>query len=374
LTNSAAGRRTVELTPNDAESHLANAEVLTAAGQPDQSVRELEQAIALRPSDYSLWLSLGLIRDQAGDPTGALAAFDQSVRRAPFYAQPRWLRGNLRLRIGRYGDAFDDLNQAVRSDPGLIPNLIDLAWTVSKSDPKLTEQLAQVNTDKLRVAFARLLARQGKAPETLAQVGAVEGLASDVRREIVEQLLARNAFIEAFEIWKGGQPAGATALIHDGGFEAPLSFDRVGFEWRVPRALPAVLLAVDSNKAHSGSKSLRLEFNGVSGTEPPFVSQLIMIEAPARYRISFAARSQEIVSGSLPLVVVKDAAGEKKLLGASPPLSKGTSDWHVSSFEFDVPVATQAVFVGIQREPCATSPCPVFGTIWLDSFSLERLQ
>lgn len=374
LTNPAAGRRTVELTPNDPESHLANAEVLTVAGQPDESARELEQAIALRPSDYSLWLSLGLIRDQAGDPSGALAAFDESVRRAPFYAQPRWLRGNLRLRIGRYGDAFDDLNQAARSDPELIPNLIDLAWTVSKSDPKLTEQLAQVDTDKMRIAFARLLARQGKATETLAQVRLVEGLSSDIRRELVEQLLAKNAFKEAFEIWNGGQPAEATALIHDGGFETPLSFDRVGFEWRVPRALPAVALAVDSNKAHSGSKSLRLEFNGVSSTEPPFVSQLIMIETPARYRISFAARSQELVSGGLPLVVLKDAAGEKKLLGVSTPLSKGTTDWQISSFEFDVPVATQAVFVGIQRESCATSPCPAFGTIWLDSFSLERLK
>lgn len=374
MINPAAGRRTVELTPSDPESHLANAEVLTVARQPDQSVRELEQAIALRPSDYSLWLSLGLVRDQAGDPTGALAAFDESVRRAPFYSQPRWLRGNLRLRIGRYAEAFDDLNQAARSDPDLIPNLIDLAWAVSKSDPKLTEQLAQVNTDKLRIAFARLLARQGKATETLAQVRVVESLAGDIRREIVEQLLGKNAFKEAFEIWNGGQSSRPTALIHDGGFEAPLSFDRVGFEWRVPRALPAVALAVDSNKAHSGAKSLRLEFNGVSGTEPPFVSQLIMIEAPARYRVSFATRSQDVVSGSLPLVVVKAADGEKGLLGSSLPLSKGTSDWQVSSFEFDIPADTQAVFVGIQRETCATSPCPAFGTIWLDSFSLERLK
>jgi len=369
----AAGKQAVQLTPHDAESHFAHAEVLSLTGRPGESIMELERAIALRPSDYQLWLSLGLLRDQTGDPTAALAAFNEAVKRAPFYAQPRWQRGNLLLRTGQYEAAFKDLNQAAQSDPELIPNLIDLAWSVSKADPKLTEQLAQINTEKLRIAFARFLARQGKPSETLDQFRAAGFVGSDIRRELVEQLLAKEAFGEAFEIWKSNHPVAGT-IIFDGGFDAPLTFEQAGFGWRVTRTMPAVTLAVDSIEAHSGSKSLRLQFDGDSSTGSPFVSQLILLEPARRYRISFASRSKDIVSGGLPVIVIKNAGGDKKELGHSTPLSQGTVAWQVSSFEFEVPVDTTAVLLGLQRGSCSTSPCPAFGSIWLDSFSLEQLK
>ena len=372
--NLAAGTRSVQLAPSDAESHLASAETLSLAGRTGESIREIERAIALRPSDYSLWVNLGLLRDQTGDPTGALAAFDEAVKRAPFYAQPRWQRGNLLLRTGRYDAAFNDLNQAAQSNPELIPNLIDLAWSVSKADPKLTEQLAQINTEKMRIAFARFLARQGKAAETLDQFRAAGVVPTDIRRELVEQLIAKDAFKEAFEIWKSGQTIAAGTIVFDGGFEAPLTFDQAGFGWRVTRNMPAVTLAVDSGDPHSGSKSLRVEFNGEPITGSPFVSQLLLLEPSRRYRVSFAARSRDVVSGGLPVMVVKNATGEKQELGHSAPLSKGTGPWQVSSFEFEVPKGATAVFVGLQRENCATSPCPAFGSIWLDSFSIEQLK
>lgn len=367
--NLVAGNEAARLTPKDPEAHLAIAEILSREGQAAQSIIELERAVALRPSDYSLWLSLGLLRDQTGNTTGALDAFDQAIKRAPYYAQPRWLRGNLLLRTGQYDAAWKELNQAARSEPELIPNLIDLAWAISRNDPKLTTQLAEIDSDKRRIAFTRLLARQGNATEAVAQFHAVGRMPLDVKRELVAQLLAKNAFKEAFEIWSSDQAEKAPGAIYDGGFEAALTFDQVGFGWRVTRPLPAIALTIDSSNAHSGSKSLRLEFNGETSNDPPPVSQLVMVEPGHRYRTSFAARSENVVSGGLPIVVITDASN-KKQLGHSEPLSKGGRDWQVSSFEFEVPAETRAVFLSLQREPCATSPCPAFGSIWLDSFSL----
>ena len=367
------GQRAMRLTPSDAESHLAAAELLSVGGQPQEAKLELERAVALRPSDYSLWLNLGVLRDQTGDTAGALAALDEAVRLAPFYADPRWQRGNLLLRSGRYDDAFKDLNQAARSEPLLTPNLIDLAWGISKADMKLTEQLAQLNTEQLHVAFARFLARRGKAAETLEQVRAARNVSVDVRRELVEQLLAKDAFAEAHEIW-GGQANEAKSMIQDGGFEAPLTFDLIGFGWRVPRTITAIGLGIDSTDPHSGSRSLRVEFKGDSTTEPAFVSQLLLVEPSKRYRVTFAVRSKDLVSGSFPMVVVKEATGAKQRLGQSVPLAKGTYDWQVFSFEFETAANTSAVFLGLQREPCASSPCPAFGAVWLDSLSIERLD
>ena len=144
-----AAKKAVELAPRDAEAHFANAVVLGMSDRPEQSVTELEQALALRPADYTLWQQLGLLRDQTGDPAAAIAAFDEAVKRAPFYSQPRWNRGNVLLRSGQYEAAFIDLNQAAQSNPELIPNLLDLAWGLSKGDVKLTEQLTQIKGGKM---------------------------------------------------------------------------------------------------------------------------------------------------------------------------------------------------------------------------------
>lgn len=374
--NLSVAKKAVELTPNDSEAHFAGAVVLGMSETPEKSIPELEQAVALRPADYTLWQQLGLLHDQAGDQVGALAAFDESISRAPFYSQPRWNRGNVLLRSGQYEAAFADLNQAAQSNPDLIPILIDLAWGISRGDVKLTEQLIQIKGDKMRIAFAKLLARRGKATEAIAQLGAAGNVPETVRHELIDQLLAKGAFKEAFEIWKGApgfqsQNEQAGPAIYDGGFEGSLSFGETGFGWRVPRDLQATSVSLDSSEPHSGSKNLRIEFSGNSN---PGVSQLILLEPAKHYRINFASRSQEVVTGGLPLFVVSDAGADSKRLGQSSPLAEGTSNWQSFSFEFTTTPTTTAVVLSLQRESCSTSPCPIFGAISLDSFSVEQLN
>jgi tetratricopeptide (TPR) repeat protein len=266
--NLAAAKKAIQVTPKDAEAHVAGAAVMTSAGTLDQAVIELERAVALRPADYELWSQLGLLRDQTGDSTAALAAFDEAISRAPFYSEPRWNRGNVLLRMGQYEAAFNDLNQAAQSNPELIPNLIDLAWSISKSDVKLTEQLARIDSDKKRIAFVKLLARRGKAEEAVAKFGAAGNVSDDIKRELVEQLMARGAFKEAFAVWKVNRDLGTARnvepSIYDGGFEGALAFAEGGFGWRVPRAQAGISISLDSSRPDSGSKDLRIEFGGES--------------------------------------------------------------------------------------------------------------
>ncbi len=141
LPSLAAAQSAVSVTPADPQAHRANAALLSQFDQPSESIVALEQAISLRPRDYSLWLALGLLRDRMGDTKGALAALDQAIERAPFYAHPRWQRGNVLLRAGQYEAAFADLNMAAQSNPELVANLIDHAWGVTRGDEQLTEQL-----------------------------------------------------------------------------------------------------------------------------------------------------------------------------------------------------------------------------------------
>jgi len=376
--NLTAAQKAIQTTPKDAEAHLAGAALSSAFATPEQALIELEQAVALRPADYELWSQLGLLRDQTGDTVGALQAFAESIKRAPFYSEPRWNRGNVLLRSGQYEAAFNDLSQAAQSNPELTPTLIDLAWGISRGDVKLTEQLAQINTGKKRLAFARLLARRGKAKEAMVEFGEAGSVPEAIKSELIEQLLAKAAFREAFEIWRVDHGFGADKnvqpSIYDGGFEGPLAFAEGGFGWRVPRDLQATSISPNSSQPQSGTKYLGIEFTGNSNPGSIVISQLILVEPHARYKINFASRSQDVVTGGLPLLFVSDASGDQKRLGQSAPLSKGTSGWQLSSFEFTTTPTTNAVVLSLARENCTTSPCPIFGSISLDSFSLEELK
>ncbi len=373
----AAADAAIKLEPSDAEAAFARASLLKLSAQTDRSLAEFERAVALRPRDYYLWLELGLVRDEVGDTQGALSSFNEAVRLASHYAQPRWQRGNFFLRNGRYDEAFADLRQAAESNPALLPNLIDLAWGLSKGDARLAEQLIQPRTDKERATFARYLARKGNSKEALAQFRAAELTPDENTRDIVKQLISRNAFNEAYEIWRRDKIASADGTppsVYDGGFEGSLSVEESGFGWRVFRTLTGVKLSVDSSQRHSGSRSFVVEFLGDSNPTAPLISQLAIVEQSTRYRIRFAAKTKDMVTGGLPLVIVTDATGAGKRLGQSTPVRQDVNNWKVFSYDFSTEPSTQAVTLSLQRESCTTSPCPIFGFLWLDSFSLEALK
>jgi hypothetical protein len=375
--NQMVADKAIEMSPQDADAHRARAAVLTLSQSPGESAAAMEQAISLRPADYSLWVELGLIRDQMGDTTGALAAFDEAVKRAPFYALPRWQRGNLLLRLGQYDSAFSDLNQAAQSNPELVPSFIDLAWTLSHGDPKVVRQMVRIDTRSAHTAMAKFFASHGKPQEAISEFQAAGTTDVDTRNDVLYYLLDKKSFAAAYQLWSGahGVTSGGNQpyQIFDGGFEAPLRFDEGGFNWRVPRRMPATTVSLDSSQPHSGAKNLRIEFAGDSNPGSNLVSQLLLVEPARHYKINFAARSQEIVSGGLPLIAVTDA-GDNKRLGQSPPLSKGSSDWNVVSFEFTTLPTTSAVVLSVQREGCSAPPCPIFGVLSLDSFSIEELK
>ncbi len=369
-----AANAAVRLAPSDPEAHRARGAVLRYLDQLPDASKEYETAVSLRPRDDLNWLELGIVRDELDDSEGALSAFNESVRKAPYYAHPRWQRGNVLLRQGRYDEAFADLRQAANSNRDLQPNLVDLAWAMSGDDAKLTERILQIDNSQMRISYARFLARKGKGPEAIEQLHAVGTVSDQIRNEIVANLISKKAFKEAFQIWTSGissslekqvQPA-----IFDGGFEAPLSLDETGFGWRFARGEDTLNLSVDTSEKESGTKSLRVQFNGNSNPTTAVLSQLILVEPAKRYRISFVSRTKDITGAARPIVTVSEAKSDQ-LLTSSAALPQGTSDWQVQSFEFVSGAESQAVTVSLRRENCASTPCPIFGFIWLDSFEIS---
>lgn len=366
----------IQLAPKDPEGHYALAGLLADEGNFAGAVGAYERARELRPRDYVISLELGKVREQAGDAEGALADFREAVRLAPFYAQPRWQLGNALLRAGRREEAVAELARAAESDPSLYPNFVQAAWHVAGKDARRLVEAARPRSGAESLALARFLVANGEA-EAAMRLSRESGaaLSEEERAKLLADLLAAGRFAEAYEVWaEGGARGGGRGSVADAGFEGALRTDDAGFGWRFERGAKAVGLSLDAAEPREGGQSLRVEYAGEANPTSAAVSQLVLVEPGARYRLSFAARTKEIVTGGLPFLEVA-AVGAKgeTALASSQTLPAGAGGWQDYTIEFAVPKDVEAVRISLKRRACTTSPCPAFGNVWLDAFRLSKL-
>jgi tetratricopeptide (TPR) repeat protein len=369
----AAADAAIALSPADPEARYARANILADAGEYPAASSAYEEALRLRPRDYVIRVELGKAREEAGDVEGALDALREAVSLAPAYARPRWQLGNALLRAGRRDEARAELRRAAESDPRLYPNLVQTLWYAGGRDPRALVQDAQPRTKEQTLAVVTFLIKAGEARDgvrVLRESGAE--LTTDARRALVADLITAYDFADAYEVWSEGREAPSGSFT-DGGFEADARTDEEGFGWRFARDAQGVKLSLDSDSPREGARSLKIEYAGNSNPDANIVSQLIPVEPGARYRLTFAARTKELVTGGPPFVEVVSAAKGGASLASLPTLANGMMSWQDLSADFNVPQGAGAVLVALKRRPCTSSPCPAFGSVWLDAFELRRL-
>jgi tetratricopeptide (TPR) repeat protein len=370
--------RATRLRPNDPSAHIARALVLRTQGDWGEALKEFERAVALRPRDYVLWYELALARSAAGDGEGALTACEQAVRLAPFYGRTHWLLGNLLFRAGRSEEAFAELRQAAAADAETLPSLIDLAWGATGGDARAVEAIVRPQTDAARIALAKYFARKGKAGEAIALFRTASGASEDESRGFLNDLLVAGRYKEAYDFWAGTHALAfresKTGLpsITDAGFEGVIKLSKPGFGWQPGENLENVQVSADNVSTYAGSRSLRIEFTGNSNPTAAVISQLVPVEPLTRYNLRFAARTEQLVTGCLPQVVVSEANGlaAGRLLGATALPAAGDS-WRDYSMEFTTGAQSRAVIIVVNRQLINSGTCPAFGRVWLDEFSLQ---
>ena len=365
-----AADQAVQLTPSDPDAHRSRATILNRLQKPAEAEQSLTTAATLRYRDDILWLELGNTREELGNTDGALSALDQAVRWAPHYAHTHWQRGNLLLRMRRPVDAFSELRQAATANPAYTPNLIDLAWGVSGEDINTTESILEIKTDTERLALIRFLARKGKGREVLAQIARLNGPPSaEIQNEVARLLFAAKAYREAFDLWRAVNHN--TELPINGGFEEPITLNDTGFGWIIAADLKS-RAAIDVSEKFGGTKSLQINFDGASRLRTSLLSQTIVVDPQKTYRLSLAVRTKDLVTGGPPVIFVNDA-NTSELLGRPEILPTATTAWRQLNLRFDTTAVSQAVTIRVVRD-CDSSPCPIFGTLWLDEFHIEQTE
>ena len=338
---------------------------------------DLRRAVALRPFDYTLWMALGQSFEASGDQVAAINSLNQAVLCAPFYAQPRWKLGNTLLKSGQRDAAFQHLAVAGSSDPELFYEVTKLAWKEFEGDPAEVEKAVRPKTAVERIKLARFFTWRGLPEKALAIFRATSEISAADQNDLIADLIGSKSFAEAYQVRirdRKDVDANGLGVIQEAGFETVSSFNEEGFGWKFPRDAGAVNIGFDKSNTGAGERSLRLHWHGNTDASIPTLSQLVLIEPETHYKLHFSVRAQELTSGTTPFVGIADASSnDEPMLAQTEPLTPGDT-WQNSTLEFATGKNTKAIRIVLQRPRCAEQPCPIFGRMWLDNFSLERIK
>ena len=343
------------------------------------AIDRYESAARLAPNNFRSWTELGRVNEQSGRYDRAEMAFRQATEIAPEYTIPRWQLGNFFLRRGRVDDAVTELGLAAKHNSPYRIQVFSMAWNVLGQDPRQVEQfLTETGDSKATLAyFYGLVNRPVDAIRVWNTINPeekplfrwqVEALARD--------LMAYRSYRGALEFARqaGIDPGARPGIVTNGDFELPVKSSEAGirFDWTISRSDGKVDVSADPSTMHGGRRSLKFSVRGYAKPEFSLLRQAIAVEPGGRYRLSFWIRTENLRGGSLPFIEVRDAKLDT-IIASTRPFDLGTADWQEIKLEFGVPADGDGVYLLSGREPCSEE-CPMTGILWLDDFTLERLQ
>jgi len=100
-----AYRAAVAARPDDTDSRLALADLLTDMSQPDEAITELRAALARVPADPAVLAVMGRAYLAAGQPSAAILPLQDAVRTAPWLVRPWYDLGQAYEALERPEDA-----------------------------------------------------------------------------------------------------------------------------------------------------------------------------------------------------------------------------------------------------------------------------
>ncbi len=369
VTQNNAAAMALAATPKDPEVQSAQGLAFLAQRRNEEALRAFEQAVALKPRDYVLWLQLGRARDIARQEQQAIAPMQEAARLAPYYAQPGWQIGNLLFRLGQTDEGLREMRRAAASDGDLFPSFIDLAWSAKDNNAAAMVAAVQPNNPAEHFILANYLLAKKQLPEAVTQMHAVTTLNDAQRRQLSGNLINAGAYREAYEVWTG-RPPNSDPFIN-GGFEEDVKAGETYFGWLWENSTAGVSFARDSNQPHTGQYSFRISYKNQTEAGQGILRQTLPVEAKTHYRLSFAARTADIKTGGNPQLTLTDLNEPGRAL-ATPITIQAAGGWQNYSFAFTTGAATSGITIYLVREKCPTLACPIFGNLWLDSFTLKK--
>ena len=363
--------RAAELEPkNAARHHWLGRVALFVEQDPHAAVNELEETTRLNPWNVDYWLDLALAYKSIGDSAGEARALDRALETEPKNLDAAISEGNFFLSRGETARAMQRFRVVLENDPPEAVSVIDTCWRATHNADAVLEALPP--RADLNFRFLELLVRYG---ETDAAGKVWERLVtlprpfqSDNPRPYIDWLIAMKQPAAGRKTWDQAQqiltnrPPSPELLVNPG-FEDELQ--NAGFDWRFATS-GTVTFDQDDQQAHSGSRSLAINYSGASINDSG-IWQLYPAIPGETLHLSAYSKTKDLLASERPRLGVEDFYTHA-LIATGPPIAD-SSTWQQTSVDFSVPADCHLLAF---RIVLGTERSRIKGTLWIDDFQLVR--
>jgi DNA-binding SARP family transcriptional activator len=275
--------------------------------QPDAALAEqsYRKAIALNPVATEAWLDLGTAYELDGKTEEARAAYLQGKKSYPVSAEVSWRYGNFLLREGREAQAYAELRRAIEADPKRAAAAFSRAYRVNSNIEQILNELLPPQPS----AYVEMI----NEAVSEGQLGAAKAiwdrlltlhprLAMRDFEQLVAELLGAGEYDDARRVWDQGtstmnlppllEPRGS--VVWDPSFESNLN--GYSFSWQFKPIVQGVSIGFDSAEKHSGSRSLRLAFDGEHNPDLEAACTVAVVQPSTIYRFSGWIKTKDVTT------------------------------------------------------------------------------
>jgi hypothetical protein len=191
---------------------------------------------------------------------------------------------------------------------------------------------------------------------------------------LVDALIAEDRLADAQRTWNDAlestnwsrDEVKNRSLVMNGGFERHMA--NGGFDWR-EIAMDGVRFDFDNFLPHSGSRSLRIQFDGTRNLDFQNLFQFVPVEPRTHYHFSAYLRSQAVSTDHGVHFEMLDAKHPVELHVVTPD-AIGTIPWTLQQTDFVTGPNTHLLRISLRRIPSWKFDNKLSGTVWVDDVTL----
>jgi hypothetical protein len=335
------------------------------------------RAARIDPESSFYWMDLASVYET----TGKLAQAEQAYRTAqsdyPISGEVAWQFGNFLLRRGRVAEAFQQIRHALVVEPKLTTLAVSRCWQSTQDVDQIVDTVLPSTPAAYWGAMAYFVrAHQADAVMAVWKRIIAERTPFALTKAFppLDMLIESARAEDAVTIWRqalaiAGVPSEhdpQDSLVWNGGFEQELA--NGGFGWRY-RPVAGAQVDFDEGTFHSGSRSLRIIFDGSANVAFRNIWQYVAVEPNMRYHFSAFTKTQDLTTESGIRIVIQDMTDPESPAQSTPNVV-GTQPWALDDLEFTTSADTRLLLITLVRPPSALLNNKVYGTVWVDDISL----
>jgi Tetratricopeptide repeat len=338
-----------------------------------------ERATEANKGSDTYWMDLADAYEAVGQPSRAREAFAKAQSAHPISSDVAWRYGNFLLRQRDYPEAFAEMRRALGTDPTLTAQAISECSKVTSDLPTVLKQVLPDQNSYYLTALDYFLA-QHQSDAALAvweQMSARKpGATMEQSVPLINELISQQRVADAVQVWhdslegSGWPNDGGPSLVFNGGFEHDLL--NGAFDWRED-AVPGTAFSTDHDVVHSGSRALRITFDGSANPDFRNLWEYLPVEPGTRYHFSAYLRVDGISTDSGIRFAINDAFDNAALHVLTPDLV-GSHPWSLIEADVATGPQTHLLMLALRRLPSWKFDNKLGGTVWVDDVSLVPMS